>query len=463
MTAISGPQAPALLQTLRWVADPLGYLEDNFQRYGDLFVGKVMPDRSVSLIFVNHPEALQQILTHDTREFSAPGEVNEILKSLLGENSVILLGGDAHRRRRQLIMPPFHGERLKAYGDLIVKITHTIIDQLPLEQPFAARDAMQQISMRVILQAVFGLYEGDRYQQLEQLLSYRLNLTGSRLGSAVIFFPALQKDLGPWSLGHKLQQMATTTDDLIYAEIRDRRAHPNPDRTDILSLLLEAKDEQGEGLSDEELRDELMTLLIAGHETTATALSWALYWVHYLPAVQQQLLAELNSLGDAPNPMDIVRLPYLTAVCNETLRIYPVAMLTFPRRVEQPTEILGYQLNPNDLLMGCIYLIHHRPDLYPNSHEFRPERFLERQFSPYEFVPFGGGSRRCVGAALAQYEMKLVLATILQRCQLRLAHPRPVRPQRRGVTLGPGDRGIQIVLQQRHPSIAAEKVPVSKQ
>jgi cytochrome P450 len=432
-------------------------MQANFERYGDLFSAPISQGYAESLTFVSHPQALQYILTHDHGpEITAPGEANLLFQSLLGNNSMILLSGAQHRSRRQLVMPPFHGDRLKAYGDLICQVTRDAIATWPLDQPFQMRSRMQQITMRVILQAVFGLYEGERYSRLETLLGARLDASSRGLGLLAVFFPILQKDLGPWSPGHRIHQMAQEIDTLLYAEIRERRANLDPDRTDILSLLLLAQDDQGQGLSDEELHDELMTLLIAGHETTATALTWALYWLHRDPQIHEKLRAELNDLGDAADPMTVSRLPYLTAVCNETLRIYPVGMITFPRQVAQPITLMDYDIPVGTLLLGSIYLLHWRPDLYPNPQDFRPERFLERQFSPYEFMPFGGGSRRCVGAALAQLEMKLVLSTILSQCELALATDRPVRPRRRGLTLGPGDGVVmrQMAKRAAQPTLA---------
>lgn len=449
MTAISGSATPPILQTFRWISDPLGFLHSNAQQYGDLFTARIGVATQDPLLFVSHPEAIQQMLTQDTRQLSAPGELNEIVRPLLGDRSLILISGEEHRRRRQLVMPPFHGERLKTYGELICNITRQVMSQWQPQQVFTVRDMMQQISMRVILQAVFGLYEGDRYYQLETLLRDRLNMTGTRLGSAIIFLPVLQRDYGPWSPGGILHRMQATTDELIFAEINERRAETQGDRTDILSLLLAARDENGNGLTDVELRDELMTLLVAGHETTATALTWALYWVHRFPEVKAKLLNELSDLGPDPDPAEMFKLPYLTAVCNETLRIYPVALLSFPRRVETATELMGHPLQPGTILMACIYLLHHRPDLYPNPEQFRPERFLERQYSPYEFMPFGGGSRRCVGAALAQYELKLALGTILLNSQLALTTTQPIKPQRRGITLGPGN--VRLRLENHRP------------
>jgi cytochrome P450 len=233
-------------------------------------------------------------------------------------------------------------------------------------------------------------------------------------------------------------------DEMIYALIRERRTQSEQNRQDILSLMMSARYDDGQGMTDEELRDELMTLLTAGHETTASALTWAFYWVDHLPEVRDKLLRELNTLGDNPDPSTVAKLPYLTAVCQETLRIYPIAMNGFPRIVRSPIEIQGYTLPVGTAIIPSIYLAHHREETYPQPKQFKPERFLERQFSPYEYLPFGGGNRRCIGLAFAQYEMKLVLATILSRFQVSLVNKRPVRPVRRGLTLAL-PAGIQTV------------------
>ncbi|MGF1513053.1 MAG: cytochrome P450 [Elainellaceae cyanobacterium] len=436
MVALPQPQTPGLAQILQWVFNPIGYMETNTRRFGDIFKAKIAPTEAGSVVLVSHPDAIQYLLTHDTgKALSAPGEANQLAEPLLGKHSVILQSGKQHRQRRKLMTPPFHGERMQAYGELICQITRQVVGEWTVGETFSARDAMQKITMRVILQAVFGLHEGHRYRRLETLLAERLNLISSPLTSALIFFPKLMIDLGPNSLAGRVKRIVEETDRLLYDEIRDRRADLDPERADVLTLLLQARDENGDGLTDDELHDELMTLLVAGHETTATALAWALYWMHRQPEVREKLLAEKGaSQGDL---MAIAKRPYLNAVCNETLRIYPVAMVTLPRRVEQPLTLMDHELEPGTLVMGCIYSLHHRPDLYPNASEFRPERFIERQFSPYEFLPFGAGARRCIGAALAMYEMALVLDTILDQCELTLADDRPVVPQRRGGTLGP--------------------------
>ncbi len=444
MQLVNRVKTAAFIQRFQWVADPVGYMETAVKEYPDIFSAGVVGSK-YPLVFVNHPQAIQEILTNDRKKFAALSHENKILQPLLGDYSVVMLEGDRHRRRRQLLMPPFHGERMRSYGDLIRNITEKVISQLPQEQPFSARSAMQEISLQVILQVVFGLYEGERYQQLKHLLAEMLELFRSPLSSGFLFFRFLQKDLGAWSPWGKFVRQRQQIDQLLYTEIADRRQHPDPNSIDMLSLLMSAKDEVGNPMTDRELRDELMTLLFAGHETTATAMAWALYWIHKKPEVREKLLQELATLGDSPDFMNIARLPYLSAVCNESLRIYPVAMLTFARVAQEEVELLGHQLPPDAVVYGCIYLLHHREDLYPNPKEFKPERFLERQFSPYEFMPFGGGVRRCIGDALAQFEMKLVLATILSRYELALADNQPETPRRRGVTLAPA-RGVKMVI-----------------
>jgi cytochrome P450 len=304
---------------------------------------------------------------------------------------------------------------------------------------------MQAISLRVILRAVFGLDEGLRFQQLSQLLTSLLDTFNPPLSSSLLFIKALQQDLGPWSPWGRFLRQKQQIDELLHAQIQERRAENDLSRTDILSLMLSARDENGQPMTDDELRDELMTLLFAGHETTATALAWALYWIHYLPEVREKLLEELDALGENPDPGEIFRLPYLGAVCSETLRIYPVGLFAFGRMLRSPINLMGYELPAGMMLSPCIYLVHHREDLYPEPKRFKPERFLERQYSPYEFIPFGGGNRRCIGIALAQYEMKLVLATILRKKQLALIDNRPIKPVRRGVTMAPAG-GVRMVL-----------------
>jgi cytochrome P450 family 110 len=440
-------KTPSLVQKLQWVSDPVSYIENAAQQYPDIFTGKIIGFGD-TVVFVNHPQAIQEILTNDRKKFAAVGKLNEILQPLLGNYSVLMLEGDRHKRQRQILMPSFHGERMQSYGQLICNLSEKIFNQLPLDKPFLARDLTQEISLEVILQAVFGLDEGEKIQKLRQLLPLSLNLFRTPLTSSLFFLPFLQQDLGAWSPWGKFLRDRQQIDKLIYAEIGERRQQLDPKRIDILSLLMSAHDEAGQLMTDQELRDQLMTLILAGYETTASAMAWALYWIHEKPSILEKLLDELDTLDDFPDPMSIYRLPYLTAVCNETLRIHPIIMFSFPRVVQEPVELLGYPLEPGTVLLPSIYLTHQREDLYPQPKEFKPERFVERQFSPYEFLPFGGGVRRCIGEALALFQMKLVLATVLSRYQLALVDRHPERPQRRGFTLAPTS-GVKMVITRR--------------
>ena len=444
MVLPDGPKAHPALQLASWLRNPLQTMETAAAEFGGCFTLRWGGFKTV--VVVSDPKALQTVLTDAA--FTAPGEANGIARPLLGNHSLILLSGNQHQQRRKLLMPPFHGERVLAYGQLIRQITQQVMAVWEPNCPFNVRKAMQEITLRVILQAVFGLHQGDRLEQLKQGLVKRLEMTASGFRSLFIFLPFLQRDWGTWSPWGQIMHQQRVCDELIYAEIRDRRAHPDPERIDILNLLLMAEDENGKKLSDVELRDELMTLLFAGHETTATALTWALYWIHKYPEVYRKLMQELEALGEDPDPLALMKLPYLTAVCNETLRIYPVGMSTFARVVQSPVELNGYILEPGTEVIGSIYLTHHREDLYPNANQFCPERFLERQFSPYEFLPFGGGSRRCLGMTLAQYEMKLVLATILRGSKLQLTDEQScLRPVRRGALLAPNAQFSMVMTE----------------
>ncbi|BAT56052.1 cytochrome P450 [Nostoc sp. NIES-3756] len=435
---------PAFLQRVQWVLNPIGYMENAVQQYPDIFTAQIIGFGN-QLVFVNHPQAIQEILTNDRKKFAALGEYNELLQPLVGNYSLFMLDGDRHRKRRQLVMPSFHGDRMRSYGDLIRDITKKVWHQLPKNQVFTARNVTQDISLQVILQTVFGVHEGEKSQRLKKRLALMADMFRSPYSSSFLFFPFLQKDLGAWSPWGKFIRDRQQLDELIYAEIAERRAENNPNRIDILSLLMSSKDEAGNSMTDQELRDELMTLLLAGYETTATAMAWGLYLTHQHPQVLEKLLAELDTLGDTPDPMSIFRLPYLTAVCNETLRFRPVTMLTLPRAVQEPVELLGHSLESGTILCGSMYLVHQREDIYPQAKQFKPERFLERQYSPYEFMPFGGGVRRCLGEALAVFEMKLVLATILTNYELALADKKPEVARRRGVTLAPA-RGVRMMI-----------------
>lgn len=442
-----GPKSPPIMQVVQWMFNPLDYLEDAVNHYGEIFTGR-MGLNGAPIVLVGNPQAIQQIFQGEFKEFGFAIEQKKFLEPLVGKYSVVVLDGQTHRQHRQLLMPPFHGKRMQTYGQLICDITTKIMNQLPDEQPFVTREVMKKISLEVMLQAVFGLQAGDSGEYLKNLLISWLDFLGSPVRASFLYFTFLQKDLGKWSPWSYFSRLKQEIRQVLYQEINYRRQNHDPERSDILTLLLAAEDENGQGLSDEELHDEVLGLLIAGHEITAAAITWALYWIHHLPHVGEKMLAELQNSGDFQNPVSISQLPYLTAVCQETLRIYPVAIASSARIVNSPVELHDHRLEPGTMVMPCTYLVHHRPDLYPNSQQFIPERFLERQFSPYEYLPFGGGNRRCIGAALSMFEMKLVLATIISKYQLNLVSKQPIKPQYQGFLLAPtGGVKMQMIGQ----------------
>lgn len=438
---IKGPQGKGLRRTLRLlrlILQPMGYMEDNVRRYGHVF--QIGGDHSPPLVYVGDPNLVREVFALDSNQVKT-GQNNGILRAMVGDYSILLLDGNAHKRQRKLLIPSFHGDYLRTYRQLICDLTRDISANWQSGQSIAARPPMQKLTLSIMLQAVFGLREGTRFSQIQSLMSLMLDSFAYPITSSFLFFPSLQKDWGRWSPWGRFIYWREQLRQLIYDEIRDRRqeqaGETSEKRTDILTLLLQARDENGEGMSDLELHDELVTLLFAGHETTTSALVWMLYWIHYLPEVETKIRAELATLGSSPDPEAITQLPYLTAVCQEALRIYPIAPTTFPRTLCEPMTLAGYSFDAGTTLMPATYIIHQRQDIYPNPKEFRPERFLEHQYAPHEYLPFGGGHRRCIGSALAMMELKLSVATLLQEFNLTLARSGPIRPARRGLTMAP--------------------------
>ena len=440
------PEGVRFLRRLKWILDPVNYLEATKEKLPDFFEEDALGFGEGPVVIASHPEALQFILSRDRALFYSPGEFNKLLSPLIGGSGVIMLSGDRHKERRQLVTPAFHGDRLGYYGQLICDLTRDVVSALKAGDAFVARTFTQKISLQIISGVVFGLTDSPRSQEIMTALTETVDMFGSPTSALMLFFGGLQKDLGAWSPWSRFVRKRQQLDELIYAEIRDRQSNLDPTRQDILSMLMAARTEDGEALSELELRDELMTLLIAGHETTATAIAWAMYWIHKEPTVKEKLLTELDGLGPKASPTEVAALPYLSAVCKETLRRSPVAMFTFPRVAKADVEIMGRTFPQQTTFLGCIFLAHQREDLYPNHTAFQPERFLERKYSPYEFIAFGNGSRRCVGEALAQYEMKLVVATLLSCYRFRLASEQPEVAKRRGVTLTPA-KGVPMIFE----------------
>ncbi|WP_341530409.1 cytochrome P450 [Nostoc sp. UHCC 0302] len=442
---------PLWLNIIKIANDPLNHLDAIAKQYGDIFIIKF---GSTPIVFLSNPQAIKQIFTN-TKEINSPGELNEEMALITGNQGLLQLDGLRHKHRRKLIMPAFHGIKMQAQGKLICDLTKKVMDQHLGRKTFIAYPTIEEITLQVSMEVVLGLREGERYEKLKHLLPNILKSMRSPIMQITSIFPFLQRDLGRWSPWGYLMHLRQEIFQLLYAEVQERRQQADTSRTDILSELIFARDEMGELMTDEEVRDLLLSPLFAAQDASGVAITWLLYWVHHLPQVREQLLQELASLGDSPDPMSIAQLPYLSAVCNEALRIYPTQLFTFPRRVESPTELMGYALSPGTLLMGCIYLTHQRQDLYSQPKQFQPERFLEKQYSPYEFFPFGGGARTCIGAALAVFEMKLLLATILSNYQLTLVKKQPEQPKFEGLMCYPAS-GVKMRISAKTPRPSAE-------
>ena len=439
-------RGPSILQTLEYTYRPLELFERCARRLGEPFTLH-LPGFG-DFVFVWTPETLKQVFTGDPDELQA-GKANDMLEPVVGPYSLLLLDGAEHIRMRRLLLPPFHGERMQTYGRLIAGIASAEIDAMPLGAPFSIHTHMQAITMRVILRAVFGLEEGAEMRELTAVLLEYMKPPPSLL----VFTP---RSLFPWldfpgSPYRTFLRRRDGVDRSLRAIIRARRAAPDPSRTDILSLLLDARDEQGAPLTEDELRDELMTMLLAGHETTATALSWALAHVISNPEVEARLRAEIGGLsseGGVPDAAALTSAPYLDAVVKETMRLHPIVPVVV-RRLSRPMTIAGREVAEGAMVTPCIHLAHRRPEAWPEPERFNPERFLGTKTDPYTWFPFGGGTRRCVGMAFALYEMKIVLGVMLARTRLALDKGRFPEVVRRSVTLAPAG-GTRVVMTERH-------------
>jgi cytochrome P450 len=336
-----------------------------------------------------------------------------------------------------MILPAFHGERMHAYGRTMLEMTHDSIDGWPLGSVFPVHRPMQAITLQVILRTVFGIEEGPRFAELGKVLRKMLDATAN----PILLLPFLQRDLGPFSPWGRFLRQSRRSSAILRAEIRRGHEMGTAGRSDVLAMMLDARDEAGRPLGEDEVHDELVTLLVAGHETTATALAWTLRWL--LP--DRTLVARLKDeiASAAGDPLKLAKLELLDATVKEALRLQPVIPMV-GRVLQQPARIGTLDLPAGTAVAASIYLVHQRPSLYPEPRRFRPERFLGFKPAAWEFLPFGGGLRKCVGAAFAIYEMKMVLAAMLPRVEMRLAVDR-VRNVRRAITITP-EGGLPVVL-----------------
>ncbi|MDJ0732644.1 MAG: cytochrome P450 [Nostocaceae cyanobacterium] len=436
----NGPKSYPCWQKLQWLIRQEGYLQDCFHKYGDVFTLKVGPDFS-PYVFICSPQMMQELFAAGPQQVDSGVEATNN-PFLLGERSLVSLSGKRHRQQRKLLAPCLHGERVQVYSQLIRELAEEMASGWSIGQPIPIYQSLQSIFLDLGNKILLGSKDRPRSQKLRQLLLEIMNPKRPILRAMSFYLPFLR--WGPLNVWANLLKEKQEIDDILYAEIREHRENPDPSQTDILSVMIASRYDTGEPMTDLELRDEVITLMAQSPEVAGTSLARAFYWILYKPQVYEKLLEELDSLGDDPDPQEIIRLPYLDAVYKEFMRIYPTAVLTFPRVVKKTLQLQDYQFEPGTILLPCIHLIHHREDIYPQAKEFKPERFLERDFAPYEYFPFGGGHRRCIGTMLAQLEMKLVLATILSGWELALDSNMP-KPSYQGALL-PSTNNIRIVM-----------------
>jgi cytochrome P450 family 135 len=421
---------PAVVNGLGYARDPIGYIRWFSRRFGPVTAPRF--PGFPPMVSLADPQLVRQVFAGDPLTFHSGESTIAVLEPTVGPNSVLTLDEEAHMRQRKLLLEPFHGENVRRWEETIRQVTERDIAGWPVGTPFALHERTRQITLDVILRAAFGVRDQARFDTARVLMS-----EFAERAHLISVFPFTRRDLGPLSPWVRFKRARAALDSFLYEEIDRRRSEPDlAERDDVLSLLLSAVDEDGRPLSPEELRDELVTVLAAGHETTATALAWAFERLLRTPQVLDRLT---ESLADGDE--------YLDATVKETLRIRPV-ITDVSRKLTREIELGGRRIPAGTLVMAAIAAIHFRRDLHPEPEQFRPERFLGHAPAPYTWIPFGGGVRRCIGAAFAQFEMRVIIRTILERAQLRTASNRPERSKLRNVTAAPS-RGCRVVLERR--------------
>jgi unspecific monooxygenase len=419
-----GPDLPGWRVAQLWIERPVAFWEECAGRYGDAFTIE-LGLLGTTVVF-GHPEAARQV-------FQLPPEsyvcrpYNDHYKYVMGEKSPILADGDDHRQMRRRLMPALHGKLMKRHGEAVRGLTRAAVSEWPAGQPFSPRPSLHLLFLRVMLRVLFGGEGCGLSREIDD-----------------VFSRDVYRDLGSWSVWSRFSHLQPKFRRAIAAEAAHRRGAPAGDGSGLFDALVQARDGSGGFIADDEIQDQVFTMLVAGVDTSAIAVAWALYWVHEDPGVLARLRRELAGLGHGPDALRVGELPYLGAVCQETLRMFPVVATPSGRKLVAPAEVAGRRYDPGVTLLPSTYLVHRRAELYPEPHAFRPERFLERQYGPHEYFPFGGGARACVGASLASTEMRLALAEILSARELRPAHEGPVEPVRHGTLLAPSD-GLKFV------------------
>jgi cytochrome P450 len=435
MTLPPEPRSGPLTQTLRWTLRPLAFMDECRREIGDSFSLRFLGFER-PMVLISDPVAIKALYTEQANGLP-PGR-NIVLEPILGSRSLLLQEGAEHLARRRLMLPAFHGERMRSYEAVLDEIVAAEIDSWPLRAEFPIHTRMQAITLEAILRIVFGVADGPRLERLRGVLSTVLTETASP--RAQLLALATRRLRGGNAFA-RFEGQLREVDELLYAEIAEHRTRPDlAEREDILSTLMLAEFEDGGTMSDKELRDQLMTLLLAGHETTATALAWSFDLLLRHPESLRKLRDSLAAGEDE----------YLRATISESLRLRPVLPLA-GRRLAKELAADGLTLPAGTDVTPAIWLTHTRPDLYPEPFAFRPERFLGEGPESYAWIPFGGGIRRCLGAAFAEFEMRIVLREVLTRCDLHKASPLPEKIGRRNITLSPKD-GTPVVVTSRRPA-----------
>ncbi|HMI81277.1 MAG TPA: cytochrome P450 [Solirubrobacterales bacterium] len=436
-----GPSMPAALQMVGFWTRPLAFLSRCGERYGKRFTLRLPV--APPFVMLADPDEVKQVFTAPP-DVLRPGEGAQVLEPVVGRNSVLLLDEGAHMEQRKLMLPAFHGERMERLTGLMEEVAAAEVAAIPRGVPLPLHPRMQDLTLKIILRAVFGLDPGARFDALRERLQAMLEF-GDRPISLMPPKPdslvaRVAERIGPIA---EFVRMQGEVDEIIFALIAERRAE-GAERDDVLAMLLEATHEDGSPMSEEEIRDELMTLLVAGHETTASTLAWAFERLVREPAVLERLVAEVDAGDEA----------YLTATIQETLRDRPVLPNAAPRLVAKEITIGEWTYQPGCALVANAYLVHHDPEIYPDPHAFRPERFLDQPPGTYTWIPFGGGRRRCLGASFAMLEMKVVLRALLTACELRDSGDGVEIAQRRNITVRPV-HGARVVVAERERAAAA--------
>jgi cytochrome P450 len=435
---------PALVQMAATWTRPGASLERGRRRYGKRITFN-LPFQP-PLVVLSDPAEIKELLTASPTAIH-PGEGARILEPTVGAHSVILLDEDAHLEQRKLLLPAFHGEKMKRLIGLMSELTERELDSWPLDEPVVLHPRLQRLTLEIILRAVFGLDQGPQLDDLRQALTDVLAFAENPLS----VLPQARERLGWLPQVRKFERASTRTNELIFAVIEERRAAADLGRDDVLAMLLQARHEDGSPMSQQELRDELMTALVAGHETTASQLAWTFERLARTPRVLQRLTAEADE-GASDE--------YLTATVHEILRLKPVVPNAEPRLTKERVTIGGFTYPAGVALLASGFLVHHDPDIYPDPYAFRPERFLGVSPGTYTWLPFGGGRRRCLGASFALQEMKIVVRAVVSRFELEPVNPAPEQTRRRSITFSPRG-GARVVLRLRAPATGSSPDPAA--